>query len=635
MSSRRPNTVNRLVHKPSPLSLPQNNISSDISVESANDRLMTPLSATATSLPSPISPRSFNSSPLATTSALIVPTVLRQAISSTQLRTPNVIPASTMLSKAFPSSQTDNNGDEVPLHPTDTSNSRRPIDESRASTSSESSGPHGTVDTATPKSPKERTSFDADVSPTSDRRSTSVDSPSLHSTSPPPGAPRHMSIRSKLSKAAAKSKASGLDALGGTQSPTSPTSRTETVQVEHMDFELVKPSFLRTSPRSSLDSSPSQEPHNDHQPSPIRQDSASFLRPESPSSLFSSTVSEKDAATANRRASPSSIAQSDLLSPSDIDAHRNRELRWVSLMSALEPVQARKSKKVKKLLLNGVPASVRYQVWAHLADCKGKRMNGLYPQLVQRGAVPATPAIIRDSLEKFGDQPQGKDGSIASVLQAYLTMVPDVHYDTCQFPFPVHINLYSRSPPPALTCIAGQLLAQAPEEDAFWIFISMMDSYLRPYFSPSVTQLDTDAALFAKALGANDPSLAKRIFVDMSILPSTICRQWYCTFQPSPCKCVDMIDRFCSLFYDAVPPEYHLRVWDVFLFEGTCPTRYTLIDRTHDNDPLRDPVLISCWSGNTHLLPRSPVGDPKPRPSTFHLVTGSRPVPTTEWRRID
>ncbi|KAF9645317.1 RabGAP/TBC [Thelephora ganbajun] len=301
-----------------------------------------------------------------------------------------------------------------------------------------------------------------------------------------------------------------------------------------MDFELVKPSFPRTlSPRSSLESFASQQHDNDHQASPIRQGGANFLRTESPSSFLSSGVSEKDGAALNRKPSPSSIAQSDVLSPSDIDAHRNRELKWVLLMSTLDPTQARKSKKVKKLLLDGVPASVRYQVWAHLADCKGKRMNGLYPQLVKRGAVPATPAIIRDGADRFGDQPQGKDGSIVSVLQAYLTMVPDVQY---------HI---------ALTCIVGQLLAQSPEEDAFWIFISMMDSYLRPYFSSSVVQLDFDATLFANALETNDAPLAKRIFVDMSIPPLTICRQW-----------------FCSLFYDTIPAEYHLRVWDVFLFEG-------------------------------------------------------------------
>jgi len=74
-------------------------------------------------------------------------------------------------------------------------------------------------------------------------------------------------------------------------------------------------------------------------------------------------------------------------------------------------------------------------------------MNGLYPQLVRRGAVPTTPVIIRDSADRFGDQPQGKDGSIVSVLQAYLTMVPDVQYDIGQFLF----HLYHSS----LTVIAS------------------------------------------------------------------------------------------------------------------------------------------------------------------------------------
>ena len=31
---------------------------------------------------------------------------------------------------------------------------------------------------------------------------------------------------------------------------------------------------------------------------------------------------------------------------------------------------------------------------------------------------------------------------------------------------------------------------------------------------------------------------------------------------------INVTDRFCSLFYDSIPAEYHLRVWDVFLFEG-------------------------------------------------------------------
>lgn len=429
MSSRRPNTMNRLVHKPSPLSLPQNSISSDTSSEPTVEKPKTPLLATRNPPPSPVSPRSFNSSPHTTSAALNIPTVLRQAVSSTQLRTPSssptpIPPPKTSLSVP---QRTDGISDQTPSHPADTVHPSKSLEDPRPSTSSsESSRQHGAAETTALKPSKEKLSIDSNVLRTSDARSTV--SPSIHSISPPPVAPRSTSLRSKISKNAILAKTSGLDSTSDTQSPTSPTVATNTVQVEHMDFELVKPSFLRTSPRSSLDSSASQQ-DSDPQPSPIRQDSVNLLRPESPSSLVSSAVSEKDTSTINRRASPSSIAHSDVLSPSDINAHRNRELKWISLMSALDPTQARKSKKVKKLLLDGVPASVRYQVWAHLADCRGKRMNGLYPRLVHRGAVPATPAITRDSADRFGDQPQGKDGSIISVLQAYLTMVPDIQYD--------------------------------------------------------------------------------------------------------------------------------------------------------------------------------------------------------------
>jgi hypothetical protein len=77
-----------------------------------------------------------------------------------------------------------------------------------------------------------------------------------------------------------------------------------------------------------------------------------------------------------------------------------------------------------------------------------------------------------------------------------------------------------------LTLIAGHLLALSPEEDAFWIFVSIMDSYLRPYFSTNTTQLEVDAALFSRALEANDAQVAKKILTDMSIDPVDLCRPW-------------------------------------------------------------------------------------------------------------
>lgn len=77
---------------------------------------------------------------------------------------------------------------------------------------------------------------------------------------------------------------------------------------------------------------------------------------------------------------------------------------------------------------------------------------------------------------------------------------------------------------PGLTSIAGHLLLLSPEEDAFWIFTSMMDAHLRPYFSANTIQLDVDAALLSKAIEANDPGVFKKLYVTLGITPVTIAK---------------------------------------------------------------------------------------------------------------
>ena len=80
------------------------------------------------------------------------------------------------------------------------------------------------------------------------------------------------------------------------------------------------------------------------------------------------------------------------------------------------------------MVLDGVPASVRYQVWATLTDSKGKRMDGLYQKLAQRDKVAAWPEIERDVREGFDGLPMARDESLGKLLQAYLCMVPDIQY---------------------------------------------------------------------------------------------------------------------------------------------------------------------------------------------------------------
>ncbi|KAM6488776.1 Rab-GTPase-TBC domain containing protein [Amanita muscaria] len=218
-----------------------------------------------------------------------------------------------------------------------------------------------------------------------------------------------------------------------------------------------------------------------------------------------------------------------------LDAHRQRELKWVSLLSCVPPSQSRKTKKIKKLLLEGVPASVRYLVWTHVTNGRGRVVTGVYPQLCSRGTVAASNLIAADIERCFKDHPQlqGPESPALTVLQAYLNMVPDVQYTI------------------GLTLIMGQLLLQGPEEEVFWIFVSLMDSHLRPYFSINSIQLEVDATLFSRALEANDSQVAKKMLMELSIAPEVICSSW-----------------FTSVFVDTLPLQYVNRVWDIFMYEG-------------------------------------------------------------------
>jgi TBC1 domain family member 10 len=91
---------------------------------------------------------------------------------------------------------------------------------------------------------------------------------------------------------------------------------------------------------------------------------------------------------------------------------------------------------------------------------------------------------------------------------------------------------------------------QSPEEDAFWTFVSLMDTHIRSYFAAGQAQMEIDATLFGKAVEANEPAIAK-VFVEMDIPPASLCRPW-----------------FTALFLEALPLEHSERVWDIFLFEG-------------------------------------------------------------------
>jgi TBC1 domain family member 10 len=196
-----------------------------------------------------------------------------------------------------------------------------------------------------------------------------------------------------------------------------------TVQVEDMDLELVRPIIPQlTTTRSSEHSTPTVPSTTGSLDVKGDIGGSSRLGAESPLLMSSAGGSSQRSPTVPEE--PWHQSSKSLDAVSSMDAHRQREIKWVSIMSSVPSSQARKSKKVKKLLLEGVPSSVRFLVWAHLADSKARGVPGVYAQLGQRVKASAYHDVRRDVQRCLADQPhlQVPQEALLSLLHTYLTV---------------------------------------------------------------------------------------------------------------------------------------------------------------------------------------------------------------------
>lgn len=387
----------RSAFAPSPLALPQNNRRPGSNLRAPSS----PLSA------SPLSPLRHASSSSA----------INGSDNFHQLR--HTASSLTMNSEVLPSPIVINRPSALSRPPAATSDSSQP-------TSPTASKPHR----PSVSGAESRPSLDSKLSHPARQESLDESSKSLG---------RNASLRSKLSISALRKKNDGGRAPSRTDSNmddgasmiSSTTADTETVQVKGGDFELVKPTLPIPSRNSedSLATSTYSAPNPD------------FFRTDSPALSFSSGGAGSGPyspvlAEPDRSASPPLTAKPTApVDSSSVEAHRQRELKWMSIFSSVPASQARKTKKVRRLLFEGVPASVRYMVWSHLTDSKAKRMQNVYARLCDRGPVSATPEILRDVVKCFPQHQQlhPANGPLLSLLQAYLTMVPDVDYQIGMF----------------------------------------------------------------------------------------------------------------------------------------------------------------------------------------------------------
>jgi hypothetical protein len=401
----------RASHAPSPLSFPENN-----SVVNDQHSFKSPTSPLP---PSPLTSVSARPPPQLPTFPIDRPApqhVIRQVKSSMTL---NEAHLSSL--RGRPSISKNSNSNDTAPFPSPTSSPHRSFSVGNVSGPSKTM----TIDSSHQAMPSP-TRRSADLIPSQQPRAqpAPVVTPSV-SNSPP--LLRNSSLRSKLSLPNLRGKNVGRARQEDVSNFTSQSNEfsvdSETMQVRDMGFELVRPVLSQMSPTRTSEDSASLDTKSEFTGGRLRADSPAY-------SMSSIGASSQRSPTVSDGSWPKSMKASD--SETSMDAHRQRELKWVSVMSSVPASQARRNKKVKKLLLDGVPSSVRFLVWAHLADSKAKAVSGVYSQLSQRAKIPAYLNIERDIQNCFADQPQlqSTQGSLLSFLQAYLTMVPDIQYQT-------------------------------------------------------------------------------------------------------------------------------------------------------------------------------------------------------------
>lgn len=338
---------------------------------------------------------------------------------------------------------------------------------------------------------------------------------------------RSVSLRSKLSISAIRSKGStSRPSREGNDAPFSglPILTTglgndeeERVQVKDMEFELVRPVIKTSGLRVSEDGAGSQigSPGETDSVLSGRDGQNSAWRADSPGSSPATSYVRSPNGQPPAGDSLAHFRNASAIQVASIEAHRIREQKWMTLISTVPSKEARKSKKVKKLLLEGVPSSVRGRVWGHITDSKARRMEGLFEQLVRKAPQHLIPIVEQDIERCFPDHPHLQDprGSLANLLLAYTAMVPDIRYRNGMsiraFSLQLLLTRFL-----GLTRIAGHLLLQAPDEDAFWIFVAVMDSHLRGYYHVTNTgQFEIDASLFQSLVESVEPELAQILFV--------------------------------------------------------------------------------------------------------------------------
>lgn len=207
------------------------------------------------------------------------------------------------------------------------------------------------------------------------------------------------------------------------------------------------------------------------------------------------------------------------------------------------------SKELKMLVRQGIPAPCRRQVWRALSRCRvadiiEDKGRNYYRNLCCR--APESEVVSQNkrqiSLDLLRTLPQNvrfsspeADGirKLQEVLQAFCLHNPGLGY--CQ----------------GMNFLVGMCLLFMEPEDAFWCLVAITERYFTPnYFDHSLVGAQADQEVLKSMLRDKLPRLQRHLS-QLDIELCTVTLNW-----------------FLAIFFDSVPFETLLRIWDCFLLEG-------------------------------------------------------------------
>ncbi|XP_017652031.1 ecotropic viral integration site 5 protein homolog isoform X5 [Nannospalax galili] len=304
-----------------------------------------------------------------------------------------------------------------------------------------------------------------------------------------------------------------------------------------MASQVASPSAsLHTTSSSTTLSTPALSPSSPSQLSP--DDLELLAKLEEQNRLIETDSKSLKSVNGSRRNSGSSLVSSSSASSNLSHLEEDSWILWGRIVNEWDDVRKKKEKQVKELVRKGIPHHFRAIVWQLLCSAQNMPIKDQYSELLKMTS-PCEKLIRRDIARTYPEHNFFKEKDslgqevLFNVMKAYSLVDREVGY--CQ----------------GSAFIVGLLLMQMPEEEAFCVFVKLMQDYrLRELFKPSMAELGLCMYQFECMIQEHLPELFVH-FQSQSFHTSMYASSW-----------------FLTIFLTTFPLPIATRIFDIFMSEG-------------------------------------------------------------------